>query len=107
MKHIGGKLFSKFLGVRFFSPGGFLSYAVIITVTYFLLEAIGLRSYMAILFGMDSSAIGNGWLAISLAGIYLFFYFAFILLAPIFLLGSILFHIILKVIKIGLVRKQF
>jgi hypothetical protein len=103
MKQIGKKI----LNVSFFSPGGFLSYAVIITVTYFLLEAIGLRSYMAILFGMDSVAAGNDWLAISLAGIYLFFYFAFTLLAPIFLLGSILFHVILKVIKNGLVREQF
>jgi len=99
MKHIGKKIFSRFLGVSFFSPGGFFSYAVIITITYFLLEAIGLRSYTSILFGMDSAAAGNSWLAISLAGIYLFFYFAFVLLAPIFLLSSILFFFILKVFQ--------
>jgi hypothetical protein len=98
MKHIGIKLFSMFFGVSFFSPGGFLSYAVIITITYFLLEAIGLRSCTTVLFGMDSAAAGNGWLAMSLAGIYLFFYFAFIVLAPVFFLGSILFYFILKVL---------
>lgn len=97
MKHIGKKVFSKFLGVPFFSPGGFLSFAVIITVTYFLLEAMGLRSYTAVIFGMDSTTASDGWLTISLAGIYLFFYFAFIVLAPIFLLSSILFLFILKV----------
>ena len=107
MKHIGKKIFSKFLSVPFFSPGGFLSYAVIITVTFFMLEAIGLRSYTAILFGMDSIAAGDGWLALCMAGIYLFFYFAFIVLAPIFFVGSILFLFILKVFKIGLTHKQF
>jgi uncharacterized membrane protein len=99
MKQIGKKIFSRFLGASFFSPGGFFSYAVIITITHFLLEAIGLRSYTAILFGMGSVAASSGWLAISLAGIYLFFYFAFVLLAPIFLLSSIFFLFILKVFK--------
>jgi len=99
MKQIGKKIFSTFLGVSFFSPAGFMSSVVIITITYFLLEAIGLRSYTAILFGMYSIEAGNGWLAISLAGIYLFFYFAFIVLVPIFFLGSILYFFLLKVFK--------
>jgi len=91
MKHIGKKILSKFLSAPFFSPGGFLSYAVIFTVTFFMLEAMGLRSYTAVLFGIDSIAAGNGSLAICMAGIYLFFYFAFIVLAPVFFLGSMLF----------------
>jgi len=91
MKHIGKKILSKFLSAPIFSPGGFLSYAVIFTVTFFMLEVLGLRSYTTVLFGMDSIAAGNGSLAICMAGIYLFFYFAFIVLAPVFFLGSMLF----------------
>jgi len=103
MKHIGKKILSKFLSAPFFSPGGFLSYAVIFTVTFFMLEAMGLRSYTAVLFGIDSIAAGNGSLAICMAGIYLFFYFAFIVLAPVFFLGSMLFLLFNKLS--GIFRK--
>ncbi|MBN2180551.1 MAG: hypothetical protein JW715_01460 [Sedimentisphaerales bacterium] len=107
MRHIGKKFFSRLSGTPFFSPAGFFSYAVIITVTYFILEAIGLRSYTAVLFGMDSIAAADGWLAVCLAGLFLLFYFAFIFLAPVFFLGSILFLFILKFLKVGSLSKQF
>ncbi len=87
MKKRYHKIVARLANMRFFSPGGFLVCALLITATFAGLEALGLRSSVTVLTGASSPA--GGWPTFSTACLYLLCYLAFVGLVPIFLLGSI------------------
>ncbi len=76
---------------RVFSAGGFLAAGLIISFVYLLLEGLGLRSYVALLSGASMHMWTGSDSDVVLACVYLSFYLAFVILAPIFFLASLIF----------------
>ncbi len=83
------KFVARLAGVRFFSPGGFLVCALLITATFAGLEALGLRSSVTVLAGTNPTPGPATEPTFSTACLYLLCYMAFVGLVPILLLGSI------------------
>jgi hypothetical protein len=70
-----------------FTPRGFLLRAGLITLIYFILHLAGFREYTIILSGNSPTDNPANTSASSLGCVYIVFYFAWILLAPILLLA--------------------
>jgi hypothetical protein len=100
MSRFVGKLWRLFIHGRIFSPMGFLFRAVIIVAIFLLLEALGLRKYAMVISGTSPTADAQDMFAMGLACLYLLFYVAVIVLAPILFLASLFFYLLtLKVRK--------
>ncbi len=106
-----GKIMNKkFISVRknfrlifLFSPAGFLVRGIGICILFFILHAMGFNKYLGIVFG--TFYIGNlnifSFFWKILAILYSLSYFAFILLAPILIIGSGIFWILKRLIKVN------
>ncbi|UCC96719.1 MAG: hypothetical protein JSW66_12845 [Phycisphaerales bacterium] len=102
MKEESQTIRTKLAKIRFFSPEGFFVCAAIITVIFVAMEALGLRSSVAVLAGASPGAGAPATLG--MACLYLLGYLAFVVLAPIFVMGSI-FLLLVNLIT-GIFRRQ-
>lgn len=75
-------------GADFFSPRDFVRHAILIVVAFALIHAVGLREYTSVLNGTTGSVEMDPTYAALLGIVYVFFYLAAILLAPILLIAS-------------------
>jgi hypothetical protein len=74
----------------FFSPGGFVCRAAIITGLYLAVHLAGLREFTSLLNGTIGS-VELGWRLSAILGLaYILIYLAFVLLVPILLLAAVL-----------------
>lgn len=79
-----------------FTPAGFVLRAAILTVVFLTAHLAGLRDYMSLISGMlPESGVSYAGAAL-FCGIYMFLYFAFILVVPVLLIGSMMFFVLLK-----------
>ncbi len=74
------------------SPRGFLTTAAMLAVLFGICHVAGLREYASVLCGQLPE--GNE-LAVPFGAIYVLFYFAFVLLAPVLVLGAAVFAALL------------
>ncbi len=81
----------KIFAYPIFSPKGFLLRAGIIALIFFILHIAGLREYTIILSGNSPTENPAQTLAGALGCIYIVFYFALILCAPILLIAAPIF----------------
>ena len=73
---------------EFFSPKDFVRHAVLIGLAFAVVHACGLREYTSVLNGTTGS-MNLGWETSVLLGIiYILFYLAFILVAPMLILAA-------------------
>lgn len=75
-------------GADFFSPKDFVRHAVLIVVAFALIHALGLREYTSVLNGTVGSVEMDPDYAALLGIVYILFYLAAILLAPILLIAG-------------------
>ena len=73
---------------RLLSPKGLLTRAALVGLVFLLCHAAGLREYTSVLSGTVPAGATRSVIALGLAALYLFSYFAFVLLAPVMLLAS-------------------
>jgi hypothetical protein len=72
----------------FFSPVGFIIRAAELTLIYLLLHAVGLRQYVGVLSGSFAPGSVADTLAAGLGILYICFYLATVLVAPILVLAA-------------------
>jgi len=77
-------------GADFFSPKDFVRHAILIVVVFAVIHATGLREYTSVLNGTTGSVEMNPNYAALLGVVYILFYLAAILLAPILLIAATL-----------------
>lgn len=89
--------FLNFSKAPFFSPQGFLIRGIEISLIFFILHLIGCKKYAGTLFRTTFSGVMTPIAYIwRLAGLlYGVFYFAFLLLAPIFFIAALFFLVFL------------
>jgi phosphotransferase system glucose/maltose/N-acetylglucosamine-specific IIC component len=75
-------------GADFFSPKDFVRHAILIVVAFAIIHAIGLREYTSVLNGTTGSVEMDPASAALLGIVYILFYLATVLLAPILLIAA-------------------
>ena len=73
---------------RLLSPKGLLTRAAMLALVFLLCHAAGLREYTSVLSGTVPAGATGRVIAVGLAALYLFSYFAFVLLVPVMVLAS-------------------
>jgi phosphotransferase system glucose/maltose/N-acetylglucosamine-specific IIC component len=77
----------------FFSPKDFVRHAMLIVLVFALIHALGLRDYTSVLNGTTGSVEMDPGDAALLGIVYILFYLAAILLAPILLIAAALIEV--------------
>jgi phosphotransferase system glucose/maltose/N-acetylglucosamine-specific IIC component len=75
-------------GADFFSPKDFVRHAILIVLVFAVMHALGLREYTSVLNGTTGSVEMDPTYAALLGIVYILFYLAAILLAPILLIAA-------------------